>query len=148
MKIPFVIYANTQCLLEKIHACDNDPTKSLASNINKHTYCDYSLSTHCSFDKNKSNHDFYWGNESMKNFCADLMLPLTEEQEEQCKKQEFCHICKQRLYDINADENSHRVWDHCHYTSKFTGTRQSICNLKNKTAKEIHMVFHNDSIYD
>ena len=28
MKVPFVIYANTEFLLEKIHTCYNNPEKS------------------------------------------------------------------------------------------------------------------------
>ena len=53
VKIPFVIYADTESLLEKIQAWDNDPTKLFTSKINKHTAGDYSLFTHCSFDNNE-----------------------------------------------------------------------------------------------
>ena len=34
-KIPFVIYADTKSLLEKISSYDNDPTKSFTSTINR-----------------------------------------------------------------------------------------------------------------
>ena len=35
MKIPFVVYADNKSLLEKISSCDNDPTKSFTSTINR-----------------------------------------------------------------------------------------------------------------
>ena len=62
------------------------------------------------------------------------------------KKQELCHICKQELNDTcNADENYHRIWDHCHYTGEFRGPTHNICNLRCKTPKEIPLVFYNGS---
>ena len=56
MKIPLVIYTDTESLQEKIHTCDNVsivPTKPFKSKINKHTGCNYSLFTHWSFNNNK-----------------------------------------------------------------------------------------------
>ena len=40
--------------------------------------CGYSLFTHCSFDSNDYKHDFYRGEDSMKNFCANLKEHATE----------------------------------------------------------------------
>ena len=36
MKAPFVIYAYLECLLEKMHSCQNNPEKSSREKI-KHT---------------------------------------------------------------------------------------------------------------
>ena len=36
-----------------------------------------------------------------------------------------------------------RVRYHCHYTGKYRGAAHSICNLRYKTLKEIHVVFYN-----
>ena len=36
MKLPFVIYADLECLLEKISTCQNNPNKSSTTKINKH----------------------------------------------------------------------------------------------------------------
>ena len=46
------------------------------------------------------------------------MLPLRKKQEEKYKNQELCHTCKQQFHDINTDEISSRVQNHCHYTGK------------------------------
>ena len=53
MKSPFIIYADLECLLEKMNTCHNNPEKSSTNKINKHTPSGYSLFTHCSFDTTK-----------------------------------------------------------------------------------------------
>ena len=49
MKIPFVIYGDLECLLEKISTCCIDPEKSSTIRLNKNTPSGFSLFTHCSF---------------------------------------------------------------------------------------------------
>ena len=34
MKVPFIIYADLECLLEKMNTCHNNPQKSSATKIN------------------------------------------------------------------------------------------------------------------
>ena len=53
MNLPFVIYADLECLLEKISTCTNNPNESSTIKINKHEPADYSIFTHCSFDESK-----------------------------------------------------------------------------------------------
>ena len=79
MKLPFVIYADLECLLEKMSTCQNNPNKSSTTKINKHTPSGYSLFTHCSFvdeSKNKLNH--CRGDDCMKKFCKDLREHATK----------------------------------------------------------------------
>ena len=54
MKVPFVIYADLECLLEKISTCINNPNQSSTTKINKHIPSGYSIFTSCSFDKSKN----------------------------------------------------------------------------------------------
>ena len=37
IKLPFVVYADLECLLEKMSTCQNNPNESSATEINKHT---------------------------------------------------------------------------------------------------------------
>ena len=57
IKLPFIIYADLECLLEKMSTCYNNPGESSTTEINKCTPCGYSLFTHCSFDKTKNKLD-------------------------------------------------------------------------------------------
>ena len=64
--LPFVVYADLECLLEKISICQNNTRESSTTEINKHTPSGYSLFTHCSFDKTKNKLDHYRGKDCMK----------------------------------------------------------------------------------
>ena len=54
MKVPFIIYAKLESLLEKMSICNNNAEKPSATKINKHTPSGYSLFTYCSFDATKT----------------------------------------------------------------------------------------------
>ena len=160
IRSPFIIYADFECLLEKISTCYNNLEESSTTEINKHTPSGYSLFTHCSFDKTKNKLDYYRGDNCMKKFCKDLrehatkiinyekkdMIPLTKKKEKHHNKQKVCYICKK---EFNTDDKKHhKVNDHCHYTGKYRGAAHNICNLRYKITKEIPIVFHNGSTYD
>ena len=68
MKVPFIIYADLESLLEKISACHNNPKRSSTTKINKHRASAYSLFTHYSFDATKNKLDYYRGQDCMNKF--------------------------------------------------------------------------------
>ena len=43
MRVPFIIYAGLESLLEKRNTCHNNPEKSSTTKINKHTPSGYSF---------------------------------------------------------------------------------------------------------
>ena len=55
IKLPFVVYADLECLLGKIITCQNNPNELFTTEINKHTPSGYSLFTHCSLINQKIN---------------------------------------------------------------------------------------------
>ena len=162
IRSPFIIYADLECLLEKISTCYNNFEESSTTEINKHTPSGYSLFTHCSFDKSKNKRDYYRGDNCMEKFCKDLrehttkiinyekkdMIPLTKKEQEQHSEQKVCYTCKKEFNTDDGDKNHHKVKDRCHYTGKYRGVAHNICNLRYKIPKEIPIVFHNGSTYD
>ena len=160
IKIPFTIYADLECLLEKMSTCINNPNESSTTKINKHTPSGYSVFTHCSFNQTKNKLDYYRGKDCMKKFSKDLrehatkiinyekkkMMSLTTEEKIYHNKQKIFYICK-KDFDI-SNKKYHKVRDSCHYTSKYRGAARNICNLRYKVPKEIPIVFHNGSTYD
>ena len=50
MKVPFIILANLESLLEKINTCHNNPKKSSTTKISKHTDSGYALFINGSLD--------------------------------------------------------------------------------------------------
>ena len=75
------------------------------------------------------------------------MIPLNDKENKSCEKQKVCYICKKR-FSTGDDNKCYKVWNHCHYTGKYTRSPHSICSLRYKTAKQIPVVFHNGSIYN
>ena len=160
MKLPFLIYADLECLLEKMSTCQNNPNKSFTTKINKHTPSGYSIFTSCSFDESKNKINYHRGDDCMEKFCKDLrerameiinyekkrMASLTTEEKIHYDKQKICYICKKEFN--NNDKKQQKVKDHCHYTGKYRGAAHNICNLRYKVPKEIPVVFHNGSTYD
>ena len=123
MRVPFIIYADLECLLEKMNTCYNNPEKSSTTKINKNTPSGYSLFTHCSLDRTKNKLDYYRGKNCMKNVCLDLrehatkisnyekkeMIPLTKKEEKKYNKQEVCYICKKGFSTDIAIKNIIRL---------------------------------------
>ena len=66
VKMPFTIYADLECLLEKMSTCQNDPNKSSTTEINKHKPSGCSIFTNCSFDESKNKISYYRGDDCMK----------------------------------------------------------------------------------
>ena len=71
IKLPFVTYADLECLLEKMSTRQNNPNESFTTEINKHTPSGYSVFTHCSFNQTKNKLDYYRGKDCMKKFSKD-----------------------------------------------------------------------------
>ena len=49
---------------------------------------------------------------------------------------------------LSKNKNYQKVTDYCHYTGKYRGAVQSICNLKFSVPNAIPAVFHNGANYD
>ena len=76
------------------------------------------------------------------------MIPLTKEEKKIHGEQKVCYICKKGFSTDDDIKKYFKVRDHCHFTGKYRGAAHDICNLRYKTPKEIHMVFHNCSTHD
>ena len=114
IKLPFIIYADLECLFEKTSTCYNNPEELSTTKINKHTPSGYSLFTHCSFDKTKNNFNYYRGKDCMKRFCKNIrehatkiinfekkkMIALTTKEEIYHNKQKICYMCEKE-FDTN-----------------------------------------------
>ena len=169
MKVPFIIYADLECLLEKMSTCINNTNESSTTKINNHTPSGYSIFTSCSFNELKNKLNYYRGKDCIKKFCKDLkehvmriinyekkkIIPLTKEEKINYNDQQIYYICKKEFDKSDTagpssleHKKNYKVRDHCHYTGKYRGAAHNICNLRYKVPKEIPVVFHNGSTYD
>ena len=76
LKAPFMIYANLECLLEKMHLCQNNNEKSYTEKKTMHTPSGYSLFTNCSFDSTKNKLDCYSKKDCMEMFCKEHAMKI------------------------------------------------------------------------
>ena len=122
MKVPSIIYADVESLLEKINTCHNNPKKSSKTKINKHAPSRYSLFT--------------------------IVIPLTKEENKIHREQKVCYICKKGFSTDDDNKKYFKVRDHCYFTGKYRGAAHDIFKLRYKVPKEIPVLFHNGSTYD
>ena len=61
IKVPFIICADLECLLQKIESRQNNTTKSYTEKKAVHKASGYSLITRCSFDKSENERKYYGG---------------------------------------------------------------------------------------
>ena len=64
-KAPFIIYADLECIIEKIDVCKNNPQNLSTTKISEHI-------TISSFRSIENKHDVYRGKDCMKKFCECL----------------------------------------------------------------------------
>ena len=159
LKHIFIIYADLECLLEKIDACHNNPEKSYTEKKARHKPSGYLLVACCSSDKTKTVWNYCRGQDCMEIFCKDLGIQamkiityekkkeiiLYNEEKESYENQKNCHICEKVFC---ADKKNEKVRDHDHYTGKYRGAAHSNCNLRYKIPREIPAIFHNGFTYD
>ena len=144
-KAPFIIYADFECIIEKIDECKNNPENSSTSKVCEHIPSGFPMSTISFFRSIENKHDMYRSKDCMKKFCEFLrahvmkiinfkkkkMQLLTKEQQESYENSKICYICKEKFQTKYLKDKKYRkVRDHCHYTGEYRGAAHSICNLK------------------
>ena len=161
-KTTFIIYADFESLMEKIHECKNNPGKSSTAKVSKHITSAFSMSTVSSF-KNIENKHVYRGKDCMKRFCGFLgehaleiidfkkvkmKLLTNKKQQKSYKNAKICYICKGKIEEEYAKNKKYRkVMEYCHYTCEYRRAAHNICNLKYIVPTKIPIVFHNSSNY-
>ena len=157
-KVPFIMYADFESILELIEFPNPNPNRSCTNEVNQHTpsgWCVYSKFAYGYVDNLLR---LYRGKDCVETFCNYIkeeahrlyhmfpekpMDPLTKKQWKKYKRSTKCHICYKPFTQKNR-----KVRDHCHYTGLYRGPAHSLCNLRYKIPSYIPVVFHNLSGYD
>lgn len=160
LKVPFVIYADFECVLQP--HCE---TTTCTEKYQKHVPSGFSYIVVSSVDKYTKPAVVYRGENVMDEFMKGLyderqyitdilstVIPMTLSavEEGDFQRQPDCHICGKVL---GAD----RVRDHDHLTGKYRGAAHNACNLNFRFSKEnqrkadsfhIPIILHNLRGYD
>ena len=156
-KVPFVMYADFESILEPIQGAINNPNVSSTRGVNVHTPSGWCLHSKFAYGNVDNPLTQYKGSDCVERFCERIiseakrlytsfpertMIPLTKSQLKEHKRATKCHICFKQFGDRG------KVRDHCHYSDLYRGAAHSSCNLRYKILSYIPVVFHNLAGYD
>ena len=105
-KVPFIIYADLECMIERTDGCKNNPENSSTTKVSKHIPSGFSMSTISSFRSIENKLDLYRSKDCMNMFCESLrehsmkiisfkkkkMKLLTKKQQESYENAKICYI--------------------------------------------------------
>ncbi|KAK4871823.1 hypothetical protein RN001_015947 [Aquatica leii] len=160
LTVPFVVYADFECILQPISFNEPNPQESFTVKTFKHNPYSFAYFIKCSFDDSLSKFYTYRGPDCAQIFIETLtydcekiyseyfvtpkpMNDLTFEQKFDFENAKCCHICLNEF-----EPNSQIVRDHCHLTGQFRGAAHGVCNLNFQLPHFIPVFFHNLSNYD
>ena len=107
-KVPFIMYADFESLLEPIQGSSKDPSGPCTTAINNHIPSGWCVYSEFAYGKVQNPLTLYRGKDCVKKFCSHIigearrlyhafperpMNPLTSNQNERHKKSKRCHIC-------------------------------------------------------
>ena len=110
-KAPFIVYADLECIMEKIGGCKNNPENSSTTRVSKHIPSGFSMFTISSFRIIENKHDVDRSKDCMKKFCESLrehamkiinfkkkkIKLLTKEQQESYENAKICYVCHEKF---------------------------------------------------
>ena len=71
-KASFIIYADLECIIERINGCKNNRENSSTTKVSEHIPLGFSIPTMSLFRSIENKHDVYRGKYCMENFCEFL----------------------------------------------------------------------------
>ena len=156
-KVPFVMYADFESILEPIQGVSNNPNASSTRGVNVHKPSGWCLHSKFAYGSVKKPTTQYREANCVEKFCEHIlseakrlytsfsevpMIPLTKKQLKEYKNATKCHIYFKPFGDKG------KVRDYCHYTGIYRGAAHFGCNLRYKIPSYIPVVFHNLAGYD
>ena len=120
-KTPFVIYADFECLIEKIDRCYNNPENSFTTKVGEYIQSSFSMSTISSFKSIENKHDVWRGKLFMKKFCESLreyamkLINFEKNSRSHMKMQKHLYFKENFKNKHLKYKKNHEVRDHCHY---------------------------------
>ena len=126
-KVSFIIYADFECLIEKIDECEKNPENLSTTKVSVHFRSGFPMTMVSSFRSIENKHHVYIGKDCMKIFCEllrkhamkitnfkkKIMKLLTKEQQESYENAKICYICQEKFQnEYFKDKKYRKVRDH------------------------------------
>ena len=113
-KVPFIMYADYESILEPIQGASNNPNQSSTRGVNLHTPSGWCLHSKFAYGKVEKPTTKYRGPDCIEKFCEHIileakrlytsfperpMIPLTKTQLKEYRRTTKCHICYKQFGD-------------------------------------------------
>ena len=149
--VPFKIYADFGCNLERAESYEDSYTKKYQD----HVPCSFAYKVVCIGNRFSKQIVVFRGENAAYEFikailkeykyCKKVMnkhfnknLIMSEEEEHLFQQSNSCWICKKLI-----DNDDEKVRDHCHVTGKFRGAAHWSCNINLQLTKKVPVTFQN-----
>ena len=138
LHLPFVMYADFECVLEKMNTVEGGEGESWTTKNQKHVCDGFALYTKCIDEKFYAAPKIYTGDDSAEKFIDYVLaeakeirkvytakLPmkaLDADQKQNYRHARTCYICQKPFITNKHHEdfdNKKKVADHCHVTGRY-----------------------------
>ena len=167
-KIPFVVYADFECLTKSIADADGDARQTTA--YQAHVPCSVGLFVASTVDDDDTfSYETYTGTDvcvkflqricDIEELCVryifnDQRMIMTSADRVNHAHAKVCYVCEKPFDNSPADGdagrffNAKKVRDHDHATGKYRGAAHQTCNMRLRKTYKIPVIFHNFRGYD
>ena len=155
LPVPFKIYADFECNLERVETYEG----SYQKRYQDHIPCSFAYKLVCVNDKFSKPIVFFGGENGAYEFVKAILKKygyckkvikkyfyknfIMSEEEEQFQSSNICWICEKLI-----DDDDEKVRDQCHTTGKVGGTAHWSCTINLQLTKKVFVIFHNLRGYD
>ena len=172
--VPFVVYADTECLVEPLDIVEKNPNESYTVKYQNHVPSGFCFTISCMDEsvyptKTVSRTASYKGEDMGKLFVETLSeelkpvyeilktpkpIVITDSEKNKHKNSKVCYACGVEFGTTRTNKKTKReekvikCADHCHITGKYRGAACGKCNLRMKVPIFVPVLFHNLEGYD
>ena len=137
-KVPFIMYADFESILEPLHGPSNNPRISSTRGVNIHTPSGWCVQSEFAYGEVKDPLKLYRGKDCISKFCDHIIAEarclynsfpekpmelLTKAQLKEYNRAARCHVCFTPFRLGNQ-----KVRDHCHYSGIYK--RAATCSIR------------------
>ena len=172
--VPFVVYADFECLVKPLKTEEKDTSQSFTTKYQSHDPSGFCYTIKCMDEtiyptktvlRTMKHENEDMGKSFVETLSEDLKpiyeilktpkpMVMSDSDKTAHEKSENCYACGTRFGTMRINERTKKkekivkCRDHCHITGKYRGAACDKCNLRMRVPKFVPVLFHNLEGYD